>query len=103
MSTPQGRDKRANGIDDDHNGFIDDWRGWDFVDGDNTPTDESTFPHGTAVSGPIAARGSDGFGVSGVAPRVSLLELRAAQRDGSLLTPTSSAPSHTQYGPAQRS
>jgi subtilase family protein len=82
----EGRDRRSNGIDDDRNGFVDDWRGWDFVDGDNAPADESTFPHGTAVSGVIAARGSDGFGVSGVAPRVSLLELRASRRDGSLRT-----------------
>src|SRR4051794_2341046 len=26
-----GRDKRSNGIDDDGNGYVDDWHGWDFV------------------------------------------------------------------------
>jgi hypothetical protein len=26
-----GRDKRSNGVDDDGNGRIDDWRGWDFI------------------------------------------------------------------------
>src|SRR5208283_2418528 len=25
-----GRDKRFNGVDDDHDGYIDDWQGWDF-------------------------------------------------------------------------
>src|SRR4051794_1477902 len=28
-----------NGIDDDHNGLVDDSRGWDFVDDDNLPED----------------------------------------------------------------
>jgi subtilisin family serine protease len=27
-----GKDKRSNGIDDDNNGFIDDYMGWDFTD-----------------------------------------------------------------------
>jgi subtilisin family serine protease len=29
----QGRDKRTNGIDDDENGYVDDWHGWDLVGG----------------------------------------------------------------------
>lgn len=27
-----GNGKQSNGIDDDANGFVDDWRGWDFTD-----------------------------------------------------------------------
>src|SRR5438093_427810 len=26
----RGRNRATNGVDDDHNGFVDDWRGWDF-------------------------------------------------------------------------
>ena len=40
---------RTNGTDDDGNGYVDDWRGWDFVNGDNNPTDD--MGHGTHVAG----------------------------------------------------
>ena len=53
-----------NGIDDDGNGFIDDVRGWDFVNGDNDPMDDNS--HGTHCSGTIAAAGNNGTGVVGV-------------------------------------
>jgi subtilisin family serine protease len=49
-----------NGIDDDKNGFIDDIRGWDFVNNDNAPIE--TQGHGTHVAGIIAAsRNSIGY------------------------------------------
>jgi thermitase len=32
----RGNGRETNGIDDDHNGFVDDWQGWDFVNNDNT-------------------------------------------------------------------
>ena len=32
----RGGGKETNGVDDDHNGFVDDWQGWDFVNNDNT-------------------------------------------------------------------
>ena len=40
---------RTNGIDDDGDGYVDDWRGWDFVNHDNNPTDDNG--HGTHVAG----------------------------------------------------
>jgi subtilisin family serine protease len=62
----------GNGIDDDHNGFIDDVRGWDFVGAsvgaptpDNDPIDRAG--HGSHVAGTIAAEGNNGVGVVGVA------------------------------------
>lgn len=77
---PNGQDKTANGIDDDRNGFIDDVRGWDFVENDNTPTDENG--HGTHIAGIIGAK-SDGVGITGVAPNVTLMPIRAVNRNGS--------------------
>ena len=81
-----------NGIDDDGNGYIDDWCGWDFadapqmadialgdfVDPDNDVEDENF--HGTHVAGIIGARGNNGIGVSGVCWDVSIMPLRAGFR-----------------------
>ncbi|MDX2199040.1 MAG: S8 family peptidase [Phycisphaerae bacterium] len=71
----------ANGVDDDGNGYIDDIRGWDFVQDDNNPQDEAD--HGTHVAGIIAARGRFSDGVAGVA-NVTIMPLRVldAQRQG---------------------
>src|SRR4051812_25012832 len=32
-----GGGRETNQIDDDHDGYVDDWQGWDFVAGDNVP------------------------------------------------------------------
>ncbi len=53
-----------NGIDDDHNGFVDDVVGWDFVFDDNWP--EAWATHGTVVSGVLAARTNNGLGIAGL-------------------------------------
>ncbi|MEZ5330807.1 MAG: S8 family serine peptidase [Thermoanaerobaculia bacterium] len=55
----------GNGVDDDGNGFIDDWQGWDFNNGNNDPA--GTFFHGTAVAGVISAKTNNNRGVAGVA------------------------------------
>ncbi|MFY7999268.1 MAG: S8 family serine peptidase [Candidatus Kapaibacteriota bacterium] len=70
----QGRDKRSNGIDDDKNGYIDDWHGWDFVDNDNDPTD--TDGHGTHCAGVIGGVINNQQGIAGIVPNVRLLPLR---------------------------
>ncbi|HEY3486181.1 MAG TPA: S8 family serine peptidase, partial [Ilumatobacteraceae bacterium] len=71
----------GNGVDDDHNGFVDDRRGWDFANSDADPTDD--FGHGTHVAGTIAAVGNNGQGVIGVAPRSTLMPLKALDLNGS--------------------
>jgi subtilisin family serine protease len=55
--------------------------GWDFVDGDAQPQDGNG--HGTHVSGTIAARGNDGFGVTGVGWTTTVMPLRALDDSGS--------------------
>jgi subtilisin family serine protease len=75
-----GAGKETNGVDDDGDGFVDDWRGWDFVDGDNTPTDGNG--HGTHVAGTIAARTGNGAGIAGVAPDTTVLPLRVLDSGG---------------------
>ena len=62
-----GRDRareETNGVDDDGNGYVDDFRGYDFVTGDNDPMDD--HGHGTHVAGTIGAVGNNGIGVTGV-------------------------------------
>jgi subtilisin family serine protease len=54
-----------NGVDDDANGYIDDWEGWDFDDNDNDP--RATYYHGTFVTGIVNAAGNNGVGITGVA------------------------------------
>ena len=77
----EGRDKRSNGLDDDHNNFIDDWHGWDFVNNDNDPMDDNR--HGTHCAGTIGAVGNNGLGVAGVNWQVSLMGLKFLSGSGS--------------------
>ncbi len=73
----------AGGGDGDGNGFVDDFRGWDFVDDDNNPTPIAgpNAAHGTEVAGVIAAA-SNGVGIVGVAPGSKVMVLRACDSTG---------------------
>jgi Subtilase family/GEVED domain/Secretion system C-terminal sorting domain/Fibronectin type III domain len=52
-----------NGIDDDGNGYVDDYEGWNIQTGDDNVNPES---HGTTVAGMIGAKGNNGLFVSGI-------------------------------------
>jgi len=81
-----------NGIDDDGNGYIDDWCGWDFadapeladtalgdyIDQDNNVEDENF--HGTHVAGIVGAVGNNSIGVVGVCWNVGIVPIRAGFR-----------------------
>ncbi len=82
-----------NGIDDacsgeQPNGFVDDLRGYDFVDAslqnpqqDNDPMDGSG--HGTHVSGTIGAVMNNAIGIAGVAPEVQIMPVKGLSNTGS--------------------
>jgi len=70
----------GNGIDDDADGYIDDVRGWDWVNNDNDPMDDNS--HGTIVAGEIGARGNNSLGVSGVAWQVKMMPLKFIANTG---------------------
>ena len=70
-----GAGRETNGIDDDGDGLIDDWRGYDFSYGDNNPDDVKG--HGSHVTGTIVATNGNGKGISGVAPDAKVLMLKA--------------------------
>jgi subtilisin family serine protease len=75
-----GHGKQSNGVDDDRDGLVDDWRGWDWIDSDNDPLDANG--HGTHVAGTIAARGQNGVGVAGVSWHGAVLPLRVVDTEG---------------------
>ena len=54
----------GNSQDDDGNGYIDDYTGWDFAYDDNQPTDGTG--HGTNVTGIVGAIGNNDLGYAGV-------------------------------------
>ncbi|MGA2532918.1 MAG: S8 family serine peptidase [Candidatus Aminicenantales bacterium] len=73
----------ADGDDNDHNGFVDDLQGWDFVNGDNDPTDDKADDHhGTHVSGIIGAVGNNLKGISGVCWNVKIMPIKILDADG---------------------
>ncbi|MFI5252428.1 MAG: S8/S53 family peptidase [Bacteroidota bacterium] len=79
-----GNDKRFNGIDDDGDGYIDDWHGWDFGGadynnpvGDNNPTPTNDGAgHGTHVAGIASARTNNHIGVAGVANNCRVIAIK---------------------------
>ncbi len=69
-----------NGIDDDHNGYIDDMNGWDVASssdfdapGDNDPTDN--HGHGTHCAGIVAGVTNNDLGIAGIATDCKIMAL----------------------------
>ena len=70
----------GNGQDNDGNGFIDDIRGWDFINNDNNPMDDNS--HGTHVAGIAAAVGDNGIGIAGVNWKAKIMPIKVFQSSG---------------------
>jgi hypothetical protein len=71
---------RNDGVDNDGNGYVDDWRGWDFLNDDNDPFDDNG--HGTHVAGTIGAVGNNETGVAGVNWSVRIMPLKFLGANG---------------------
>jgi thermitase len=70
----------GNRIDDDHNGYIDDVYGWNFISDDNNISDDDG--HGTHVAGIIAAAGNNSKGVTGVMWSATIMSLKFLDNEG---------------------
>ncbi len=68
------------GTDNDGNGYIDDVRGWDFIDDDNDPSDY--LGHGTHVAGIAAAETDNGVGIAGVSWGAKVMNIRILNNSG---------------------
>lgn len=84
-----GKDRRTNGVDDDRNGRIDDWRGWDFAGDDGRSEDNDprnvVNDHGTHVAGTIGATSNNRLGIAGVfnlSSHISILPVKCGTERG---------------------
>ena len=77
------------GADNDGNGYVDDYLGWDFANGDSSPQAGQVDPngggtsHGTEVSGLVGATGNNGVGTSAISWNTSILPLQVIDDSGS--------------------
>ncbi len=79
-----------NGRDDDHNGYIDDLHGWNFVENNNDvrtsvfehADDPEAVRHGTLIAGLIGAEGNNNESGVGLNWRIKLMPIRAIQSSG---------------------
>jgi hypothetical protein len=82
-------DKSCNMIDDDGNGLVDDWRGWDFMNFDNSVQAGDIDPngygtkHGSYVTGVAAANANNSVGIAGVNWQTKILPIQALGDGGS--------------------
>lgn len=65
----------TDGLDNDNNGYIDDWRGWDYVNLDDDPRDDNG--HGSHVAGILGARANNGEGGAGIAYETTIMALKS--------------------------
>ena len=74
--TNPGEINGEDGVDDDGNGYIDDIRGWDFVENDNAPVSNDGSGHGTHVAGTITAEANNTTGVVGVSWSAKIMAIK---------------------------
>jgi Subtilase family/FG-GAP-like repeat len=65
----------SDGTDADHNGFVDDIVGWDFLDDDNDPYDDVQYGHGTGEAQDSTGEAGNG-GSLGTCPNCTVIFLR---------------------------
>lgn len=77
-----GSGKENNRIDDDNDGFIDNWRGWNFITNTNNVDDDNIYSHGTCVAGVVSAGFNNGIGISSVTAGSKSLILKCFNSQG---------------------
>ena len=84
-----GKDKKTNKVDDDNNGFIDDWRGWDFAGATTgSPQDNDPMPgymHGTHCAGIVGASVNNRVGIAGMCHRASIMAVKIGTNNAALV------------------
>jgi len=71
------------GLDNDNDGYIDNYMGWDFANGDPFPEDTTiSWGHGTEVSGIATAKSNNGFGIASVGYSTKVLPLKIFGNNG---------------------
>jgi len=72
-----------NGIDDDGDGYVDNFVGWDFADNDNDPSADGDS-HGTMVTGVGSASADNQVGMAGLGFHASYLPVKVFRSDNGL-------------------
>lgn len=86
--TGVSQDKKSNNCDDDNNGYVDDYRGWNFYLQDNNPMTGRTNPngagvaHGTETAGLVGASGNNSKGIATINWATKIMPLQVLSDDG---------------------
>lgn len=72
------------GFDNDNDGFVDNFRGWDVAKNDNNPMTEAGAHHGTQVSGYAGATVDNSLGISGTGFKCKILPVKISNSFGML-------------------
>ncbi len=70
-----------NGIDDDNDGYIDNYNGWDMADNDDNPTYLKW--HGLGVAGLSSAKADNGIGIAGIGFNSKFMPIKIFRNNGS--------------------
>ncbi|SFQ53419.1 S8 family peptidase [Hymenobacter arizonensis] len=65
----------VNGIDDDGDGYVDNFNGWDLANDDNDPGYDINITHGSQVAGVSSAHTDNGVGIAGLGNKCRFLPL----------------------------
>jgi serine protease len=75
------------GVDDDNNGYIDDFNGWDVADNDNNAVPTNTLmDHGTHCAGIAGARNNNGNGIGSIGWNIKIIPVKCTTDGGAVAT-----------------
>ena len=69
----------SDGVDHDHNGYVNDIAGWNYVDDTNDPFDDVQYGHGTGEDQDSAAEANNPVGETGSCPNCMIMSLRVGE------------------------